>query len=169
MSILERDNEWGPASPDELAQLESATGWKLPPSYRAFLLASNGGSPKKRSSFVYLAGDGEPPKVAESFDSLLSQLGSWTVPGDPEWLKAIELDEGDKVIRMLDEGLNPGVRYDGRSIVEYAAVHAQNDLIESLVDRGAVLGDALLLAEQNAEFFPRHIETVALLRRLTPA
>ncbi len=67
---------------------------------------------------------------------------------------------------MIESGLSVHVMYDGRSIIEYAAIHGLNDLIELLAAKGANLGNALELAVQNAEFFPERESTVLLLRRL---
>ena len=108
----------------------------------------------------------ELTKVASTFRGLLEQTGRWSLPGTPAWLQSIEQKAGHEVIDMIESGLSVHVMYDGRSIIEYAAIHGLNDLIELLAAKGANLGNALELAVQNAEFFPERESTVLLLRRL---
>ena len=104
-------------------------------------------------------------RVSASFQSFLDQTGDWSLPEHPAWLKAIERKSGPSVIDMIDEGLSPHVTYNSRSIIEYAAIHAQEKLVERLIAEGVELEKAFALAVQNAEFFPEHKSTVLLLKR----
>lgn len=102
-------------------------------------------------------------RVSSSFEEFIQQTGEWAPPTHPAWLRALELDKASVVLEMIDGGLSPHVDYEGLSLVELAAMHAQNAVISRLIDDGAELGDALAIAKTNAEFSPKHRATAALL------
>jgi hypothetical protein len=105
--------------------------------------------------------------VCDSFavfvDSLSEEYGDVS-----ELERALDLDDVDAVKKLLETGsirLEDRDEY-GRSLLENAAIKAKPKLIQFLFDAGCELGEALMLAKQNAEFFPKHHAIVKLLLRL---
>lgn len=104
--------------------------------------------------------------VAKSLSVFWTLTGDWHLPGTPEWLVAVEKGDYESLSEMLRTGLNANAEYEGKSIIESAAIHARDDMIRLLFERGASLGDSLQYAEMNLQFFPQHESTVSLIRSL---
>jgi hypothetical protein len=109
---------------------------------------------------------GETLLIAQSLSEFWTLTGDWHLPGTPEWLVAVEKGDYDTLSEMLRTGLNADAEYEGKSIIESAAIHARDDMIRLLFEGGASLGDSLKYAEMNLQFFPQHESTVRLIRSL---
>jgi hypothetical protein len=106
--------------------------------------------------------------VAEDFDDLIFKLHEAVPENESEPERILRTDDFDGLVRLLDSGypLETTDEY-GRTLIENAAINGRPAMIWLLFDRGAKLRSALQLAEQNLEFFPKHKETVDILRKLS--
>ena len=106
--------------------------------------------------------------LTESFDEFLDGLYAWTDPDATELETIIENNDVESLTRLLDEGFDiESTDQFERTAIETAAIKNRPDIIKLLFEKGAELRTALALAKQNAEFFPEHEPTVALLERMT--
>lgn len=147
-----------PIATDSLGNqyLLRTTGWRERGSIWFWDHERESGSPSWRDAM----------RVAESLSKFWSRTGDWHLPGTPEWLVAVEKGDYDTLSEMLRTGLNANTEYQGKSIIESAAIYARDDMIRLLFESGASLGDSLQYAEMNLEFFPEHESTVRLIRSL---
>jgi hypothetical protein len=103
--------------------------------------------------------------IANSFDDLIAKLHERVSESETEAQRVIRTDDFDALVRLLDSGYPlESVDEQGRTLIENAAIAGRPAMIYLLFDRGAKLGNALQLAEQNFDFFPEHRATVDVLR-----
>lgn len=107
-------------------------------------------------------------EIASSFDQFLNSLFEYIDPNETYIEKIIRTNNISGLLKLIDNGYDIETLYEyDRSLIEMAAIHANNEMVEILFRKGAKLRHALKYAEQNAQFFEKHKETVELIKRLT--
>jgi hypothetical protein len=91
-------------------------------------------------------------QIRRSFSEFLLALQAWHLPDDPKWLRAVIDGELRALQEMIENGLHVEARFDNKTMVEFAAMHARDDTIRYLFSLGAKLRNAMSIAETNAEF-----------------
>lgn len=107
-------------------------------------------------------------KLATSLDEFLLSFYDLKYESESILDKAIRHDDLD-IVKKFVESMESLEMKDGfgRTMVENAAISNSLKVIEYLYERGANLRSSLLLAEENAKFFPEHIQSVQLIRNLS--
>lgn len=107
-------------------------------------------------------------KIADSFDQFLNSLFKWVDPDETLVERIIRTNDTEGLLKLInsDYDIETMYKYD-RTLIEMAAIRANNEMIEILFKKGAKLRNALEYAEKNAQFFEKHKETVELIKRLT--
>lgn len=105
-------------------------------------------------------------ELSTSFTDFLLTLHECTIVDD-EIVKAIK--ENDLV--FISNAMNRGYDIDtedeyGLSMIEKAAMYNMPEVIQFLHERGADLRNALDYAVDNAKFFPKHKDSVELIKKL---
>lgn len=110
----------------------------------------------------------KPKEIAGSFNQFLNSLFEYNDPNETYIEKIVRTNDISKLLKLIDNGYDIETLYEyDRSLIEMAAIHANNEMIEILFKKGAKLRNALQYAEQNAQFFAKHKETVELIKKLT--
>jgi len=105
--------------------------------------------------------------IADSFNKFINNIYEYESADESPITRIVRLGSVDDVVELLESGYQiESLDKYGRSILETCAIHARNDVIELLVQRGAELRSALMYARKNAEFFDEHRDTVKLIERL---
>lgn len=105
--------------------------------------------------------------IANSFRIFLDNLFEWIDTDETEVDKIIRTRNLMALKNILDSGYDiETTDSHHRTIIENAAIAANNEMIHFLFSRGAQLRNALILAENNAKFFDEHKKTVKVLKEL---
>jgi len=104
-------------------------------------------------------------EVSKSFGVFLKSLFEWVDPDESIIEKIMRTNDLTALAVLLDSGYDIETQneYD-RTILEDAAIAANDDMVKLLLDRGANVRNALDFAEQNATFFDQHKSTVLLIK-----
>ena len=104
-------------------------------------------------------------EICSSFGGFLESLFEWVNPDESPTQKIMRTNDLPSLVKLLDSGYDIETKneYD-RTILEDAAIAANDDMIRLLLERGANIRGALALAEGNAEFFDQHKSTVLLIK-----
>lgn len=105
--------------------------------------------------------------LAASFGDFISRLREYVAPAETTLDRLVRENDVAGVIKLLDQGFDIETTDDyGRTMIENAAIQNRPELIALLAARGAIVANALRIAEENLKFFPEDQELVGLLRRL---
>jgi len=111
---------------------------------------------------------GNTSVIADSFGTFLNGLFKWVDSEEAPIEKIIKSNDVSALTKLLDSGYDiETVDEHDLTIIEYAAITANNDMIRLLLERGAKVRNALDIAKKNAVFFDDHKATVLLIRELT--
>lgn len=103
-------------------------------------------------------------EISNSFSGFLNALFEWVDPDESSIEKIIRENNLSALAELLDSGYDVETTNEyGRTIMEDAAIAANNDMVRLLLERGAKVRNALDLAKQNAVFFEQHKSTVLLI------
>jgi SMI1-KNR4 cell-wall len=104
-------------------------------------------------------------RISDSFTSFLNSLFEYIDPDETLMDEIVRNTNINKLEDLLQSGfsLENEDEY-GRTLIEKAAIAANNDLILYLHSKGAKLRNSLDLAIQNAKFFDEHKSTVELIK-----
>lgn len=105
-------------------------------------------------------------KISDSFEKFAASLFICQAANRLDAI--IEDNNINELRRLLDANLIKLNARDehGRTLIERAAIQAKPDIIVFLFERGAELGNTLMYAQTNAEFFSEHIPVVDLIKNL---
>jgi cell wall assembly regulator SMI1 len=114
-----------------------------------------------------ISGDEAVEEVAQTFREFLADLYEWADPNESSIEKTIRKGSLEDVKAIVNSGYDIETKDEnGRTVIEKASIHARNEIIEYLWRLGAKLGNSLKIAEDNAQFFEGHKETVTLIKKL---
>jgi len=106
-------------------------------------------------------------KLSPSFQIFIDNFFELVDDQESAMLLAIKKDDVYQLTQLLGEGDDVEQQDEyGRTLIENAAIANAVNVIGYLFSRGAHLRNALSLAEENAKFFPGHLRSVTVLRRL---
>lgn len=104
-------------------------------------------------------------EVSKSFSLFLESLFEWVDPDEIAIEKIIRTGDLPALTDLLNSGFDiEFIDEHGRTMIEAAAVAANDDMVRLLLERGAEVRNALDYAEKNAVFFDKHKSTVSLIK-----
>jgi hypothetical protein len=105
--------------------------------------------------------------INRSFSNFMDMLFIFVDQSESEIDRIVKNSDLDMLEQLVSSGYNiESLNDQNFSMLEIAAIHNKPDIILFLHGKGAKLRSALDLAIRNFEFFPGHIKTVELLKKL---
>lgn len=104
-------------------------------------------------------------EVSKTFSLFLESLFEWVDPDEIAIEKIIRTGDLAALTELINSGFDiEFIDEHGRTMLEAAAIAANDDMVRLLLERGAEVRNALDYAEKNARFFDKHKSTVSLIK-----
>lgn len=104
-------------------------------------------------------------EIASSFSDFLAGLFEYVPADESEAERILRTNDVAALRRLLETGLDVETRgVSDCTLLERAAITARMDIIKLLVEKGAKLNNALVYAEDNAQYFEKHKDIVKYLK-----